>query len=874
MGGELFAFLSRSSRLKQGFPERCKGARQNAAAPTFVITPAYLKRRRHSKTAPQDAADRDTFVMNHSALSDFEATRSGLSERPGPAVESGGGPQNRPRIGVVLTWPEIKNAEYEVVQRLITSGQNIGVDVVVLDNDGYPIWNQFGVVEENAARVGRGDVEFIISLHFESPRLYDVFSYAALWNPVNFFFMFGYDGSVEKLVSHNDVLSCKSDMADAQALSSLASMGRAPQAPLPLLFHSMGEPFLEPRIGADAKLFYIGINWEKISNVKGRHHDLLERLDSEDLISIYGPEIFQGVRPWEGFKTYKGSIPFDGVSVLTEINRAGICLAVSSAAHKSSGIMSNRLFEGLAAGAVIIASSHPLIDKFFSDCVYVVDDRLESEELAAKVRALVLDIRADPAKALDMARRGQQRLRDYFSMDICLKELVDRHPARVAEFEQSVLGNAQSVCVIAYCAELDWAAMKALAENCNRQVNVMIDVILVGDETLIRSYGDLTQGLFVSDNVKSVQIIAAALFDPQRDIAAKPARKKPLGPIVYAALPQIKADFFCFLKPAEYWFSDHLASLAGALVKSPSSFIARSGALIEDGQVGGRRTRRIESLGFGTPESFIYANDSRNIGRSLFRRELLDQVPTQALQLLDGEEHNLFASHAFLKGPIAQTSYATYVYVALAGVPPTKTVTPVEQQHQFIRDTLGANSERRSMIAGLNRPTDFVFASASGAPIRWDDYRQSSDAARVIELNKVYATCLTGDGGQYLSSGFSSLEDEHVWIDGVEAEINFSVPDDEKDLELVFLVDGRSHTETGRAQHCTVTLNDFVLGYFRVANSEHRFALNPQLYRGASTWKVRLLVDHAENVVDDEGKVIDSRRLGLQVRGFGVFDAE
>ncbi|WP_447411939.1 hypothetical protein, partial [Clostridium perfringens] len=68
--------------------------------------------------------------------------------------------------------------------------------------------------------------DFVISLHFESPRLFDLYSYAALWNPADFYFIFGYDKSSMKLVSHNDALSCGSDLADNHALNLFRGLGR------------------------------------------------------------------------------------------------------------------------------------------------------------------------------------------------------------------------------------------------------------------------------------------------------------------------------------------------------------------------------------------------------------------------------------------------------------------------------------------------------------------------------------------------------------------------------------------------------------------------------------------------------------------------
>ncbi|MDT1107470.1 glycosyltransferase family 1 protein, partial [Pseudomonas aeruginosa] len=80
-----------------------------------------------------------------------------------------------------------------------------------------------------------------------------------------------------------------------------------------------------------------------IGRPKGRFHEVLTRLDAQKMIRIYGPELIQGVAPWEGFQTYSGELPFDGSSMLEAINSCGVCLALSSKAHQNSGIMSNRL---------------------------------------------------------------------------------------------------------------------------------------------------------------------------------------------------------------------------------------------------------------------------------------------------------------------------------------------------------------------------------------------------------------------------------------------------------------------------------------------------------------------------------------------------
>ncbi|MFC6791834.1 hypothetical protein ACFQE0_20880 [Methylobacterium komagatae] len=115
-----------------------------------------------------------------------------------------------------------------------------------MDNDGYPIWSTFKNIDPSDPRIDRDEYDFVISLHFESPRLFDIPSYSALWNPLEFYFMFGYEKSIMKLVSHNYALSCDSDLADNHALNLFQGLGR-PVTDLPKLFHSPPNPtFLPP----------------------------------------------------------------------------------------------------------------------------------------------------------------------------------------------------------------------------------------------------------------------------------------------------------------------------------------------------------------------------------------------------------------------------------------------------------------------------------------------------------------------------------------------------------------------------------------------------------------------------------------------------
>jgi hypothetical protein len=760
-------------------------------------------------------------------------------------------------FAVVLTWPETKNAEYEVVQRIVAAGRNIGCDVYVIDNDGYPLWWSKDEPLRSDERITRNECDFVISLHFESPRLYDIFSYIALWNPPEFYHLFGYPKTSERLVSHNDILSCHSDMADDHARNIFQGFGRQLPEPFPTLFHSLSQPYLEPQVSEQSRLFYIGINWERITGEKGRHHDLLERLDDEDLIHIYGPEEFLGVQPWRGFKNYKGEIPFDGRSVLPAISDAGICLAFSAAAHQRSGIMSNRLFEGLAAGAVIIANPHPFIDKYFADCVYVIDDQVDSAELSDRVRDKVLEIRRNPAEALERARAGQDRLKEKFSLEFCLEALIAAHPQRVEAHRGETNADAR-VSVILYYIGQDIATLESMIANAVRQTHATVDVTLVCDATLHDQYKARIEQA-CTGAIKSLRVICDRFLPASPEGKSAPRRLKPSGPAVYKALSGLETEFFSLMHPGEHWFSDHLSTLAQALRRNPESFFASSGKISEVSAKNRKTRRSIDSLSFKYFADLVDASYQEDAGRFLFRTSLVPKLPKSLFSLLDGRETCALELWGLIAGPLAQTNYASFLQPDFLTTHSTLPQIPAEQQSEFIRDSVRGNSDWIKLRS------------------QWLN-EGGTQGHRVPRLqpNHLYELRDGGDGLAFLREGFSQPETQFVWVDGLTARLEFEFLPSKAEQELVFSLGGRRAQQTGAVQLCTVVINDQVM-LDQAPIEEGRTDLRISLPLAGETqptkMRVTLRLHHAEQVTNSEGKVLDPRHLGLRMFTMGVFDA-
>lgn len=336
-------------------------------------------------------------------------------------------PKLKNKIAVVQLWPELKNAESEVTERIKNSAQLIGVETLVIDTRGICV--------ETGKKITNEDVDFAIHLHFYTPKSYDIFSFVALWNPLQFYHEWGYRQYSRNLLTHDDFLSCDSVSADDHVKRMLKLEG-CHLSPQFKLYHSLSKPIHKPKI-MQRKLFYVGINWEKLGNSgKSRHNGLLLDLDKTDKLAIYGPKKFQGVDVWEDFKSYVGEIPFDGVTIIDEIAKIGVGLVFSSDAHKDAGLMSNRLFETLAAGAVAICDENPFAEKYLGDSVLYVSSK--SETLSQDVLKHLDWLNANPKEAKLLAEKSQKIFMEKFKMDISLQTIYKHLPSRKQKLEKGI----------------------------------------------------------------------------------------------------------------------------------------------------------------------------------------------------------------------------------------------------------------------------------------------------------------------------------------------------------------------------------------------------------------------------------------------------
>lgn len=475
------------------------------------------------------------------------------------------------KIAVVQMWPEIQAAEDEVIARIVNTCDLMGIEVLLIDTAGY-------ILSENGKKITSKDVDFVIHLHFETPKTYDAFSFVTLWNPLKFYFDWGYRKHSLNIISHDDFLSCDSLSAD-QHVERFILDDPSHLKPSVNLFHSLSTPICEPSLGA-RKLFYVGINWEKLGKGAGRHDNLLRTLDDSGNLVIYGPKVFLGVKVWDGFKSYVGPLPFDGVSVIEAIHQAGIALVLSSADHIESEIMSSRLFESLAAGVIIIADENEFARKNFGDTLlYIKTQDVSAEDITSQVKAHIAWIKTNPEKVLKMIKKAQRIFKDKFEMSLSFQNIYKQLPKRKALLAEQYLhkSNDYSITLVGMLGVYSKKKLSSLLDNFYAQTYSRKSLLLVVDER------DLLENKKVYDKVfkkyKDVSLISVDLF--RQDMNGTHIQKAKLGKVLSQIIENLPEDeLVSILYGGEVVFSDHYSSLVRKFEDNPSLEIAYSNLLL------------------------------------------------------------------------------------------------------------------------------------------------------------------------------------------------------------------------------------------------------------------------------------------------------
>jgi len=348
-------------------------------------------------------------------------------------------------FALLCDWPHAKAAENETIKRISSAAKSINKNVLVINRKGEVIDLESNI-HSSSRIITNDDVDFVINLHFSSPRLYDGFSYVLLWNPLKFPHDWNYERYAASMASNHDAISCGSSFADECFYRYSFCQGYRHFFPKIRLNHTNSGPyfgFSSDRFG----VFYCGIGWDKSkANPQQRFHDVFTILDKKSVLKIYGPKKLGKSEPWKGFASYQGEIAFDGTSLFKTISQSLLGLAISHPAHIETEIATSRIFEIIAGGALPLCDDNGFIKKNFGSRVLYIDGKTPEEKAASILRHHEWALNNKTAVRI-MVEDLQNLMKEKFDLSVQLDGLYEQHFTRRKEIEEGYFARSEKIHV-------------------------------------------------------------------------------------------------------------------------------------------------------------------------------------------------------------------------------------------------------------------------------------------------------------------------------------------------------------------------------------------------------------------------------------------
>lgn len=169
-------------------------------------------------------------------------------------------------------------------------------------------------------------------------------------------------------------------------------------------------------------LFYMCAGWGRRSN-DNRYIKFLRYISTMSYSRFYGPERFKDFFP----KSYKGTIPFEDEYLLEKIAESGVYLLLHSETHLEYGIPSGRIFEAVAASALVISDNNRFVRENFGDSVLYIDVNATGKQIFRQINQHMAWISSHKREAKKMAQQSHNILTKKFLLEEQLLRLGDFH---------------------------------------------------------------------------------------------------------------------------------------------------------------------------------------------------------------------------------------------------------------------------------------------------------------------------------------------------------------------------------------------------------------------------------------------------------------
>jgi hypothetical protein len=560
-----------------------------------------------------------------------------------PTEQSGWQPilkQQKPVLSGINPWPGDMSAEAEVLTRLTRGAEELGYGIKLVDGFGHLLDKHQRMTK---TIVTGDDVSFVISSHYETSKTIDAFTYHTVWNPPEIPMALDYytQRVTNNYIMNDDYLIYDSGGMSNHLKSMLMNCPRNVDQASMLTASFPASAMLEPKLD-NPTMFYCGMNWEKVTKSPARHGGLFKLLDRTGKIKFFGPDknpAWGNIEPWGGYKCYQYPIPFDGFSILKEINECGVCLCLSSDIHRRAGAATNRTYEACAAGAVIISDDNEFMLKNFRDAaIFITYNREDPEDTFRQIMEKFDWINSHREEALQLAQRAQEIFRQKYSLDVQLRDIVKRHPARLQQIESDLYAKDTSKTVlVSYVlgtlkGSIAQELLNRVFKNLENQVYDNITLAVAADRSIaeeVKKYCDR--------HYAGVVVFPMELFD------SKKVRAMTDGQAIRTMQKAIPHDYYMNTIARENWYRDHVTTLVRA-IENEAALGSYSGAEC-DGSDGYRRTMFFDIV--NRTNLYDEIENSQHFptpGQFMFTAQADELLPDYLFSNLDGKEHYAYCN--------------------------------------------------------------------------------------------------------------------------------------------------------------------------------------------------------------------------------------
>ncbi len=439
-------------------------------------------------------------------------------------------------------------AENELSRRISLAAMNLGWEVIET---------------KDVQEIDLYQPDFVMVTHFNTPKLSQFPTYGCMWNPPVFFdryeeFTGGYTDFDKIIDKHANILSYDAYLSSSTKFDGWLSHQLDKTAKkyfITPFFTSCNQTnYISPKL-EEPQLVYIGSNWDG-----SRFKKLFKQLDPLDFMQVYGNK-------WDYLKkSYKGIIPFDGVSVLNTLRNAGVGLCLHRPEHCEAEMPSMRIFEIVASGAIAICSEHQFIRTTFGDSVLYIDADISSTEQVKQIVRHMEWIRSHPQEALEMSKQAHDIFLDKYTLEKLMLSIIPHHQKLIRDKGFitdgiSIQSSQRQVEFIVRVGDRSLQNIKRCLDSIANQTYQDVSVILVQYKH-IEGLSELLNNYHSRILIKTIHSQSTGFRSTQ----------------LKDGLNAITADYFAILDDDDLIYPNHTYLLVSLLEKYKFTGIAYSGA--------------------------------------------------------------------------------------------------------------------------------------------------------------------------------------------------------------------------------------------------------------------------------------------------------